>query len=102
MGFIEICNVDDLTEGEIKAFHTKSGAVALTIFKGEVYAFQETCTHADVSLEEGWVEDGIIECVAHGAKFRADTGEVLEMPATEDLETFPAQIKDGKVEVDLD
>ena len=37
--------------------------------EGEVYAISDVCSHADVSLSEGEVEDCTIECWLHGSRF---------------------------------
>lgn len=51
---------------------------------GSVWALDDTCTHADASLAEGWVEDGYVECPLHSSKFCLKTGAVNGLPATKD------------------
>ncbi len=103
MSFIAICLDSDLSEGDIKAFHLKKGSLVLVRQNGNIFAVQETCTHDDFSMEDGYlVEDGIIECAAHGARFRMENGDAIEMPATEPLETYEVRINDGMIEVNLD
>ncbi|MEJ2578184.1 MAG: Rieske 2Fe-2S domain-containing protein, partial [Kineosporiaceae bacterium] len=36
---------------------------------GDLHAVGDTCSHADVSLAEGEVEDCSIECWLHGSRF---------------------------------
>lgn len=101
MSFIKVCKESELEEGQIKAFHTKEGALVVVKAEGKLYAFQENCTHADVSLAEGSIDGDLIVCNAHQASFHLEDGSVEDMPATEDLETYPVRVVDGDVEVDL-
>ena len=50
---------------------------------GAVHAIGDTCTHGDISLAEGFVEDDTLECWAHGSKFSLLTGKPLNLPAYE-------------------
>lgn len=103
MSYIKVCADEDLKEGELKAFHTKQGSVVIVRQNDAIFAFQEHCTHDDVSLAEGNLpETGIVECPAHGARFRMTDGEAIRMPATESLETFEVRIVEGNIEVNLD
>ena len=38
-------------------------------------------------------------CPRHGARFDLRTGEVLSLPATEDVEAFPIEVRDGDIVV---
>ena len=49
---------------------------------GEIFAIGDTCTHGDISLSEGFVEDDTIECWAHGSQFSLRTGKALTLPIT--------------------
>lgn len=65
-----------------------------------LYAVAEYCTHARWSLAEvGEVDDGEIECTAHGARFDLMTGAVLCLPATRPLEVAEVRVHDGRVEL---
>ena len=65
------------------------------------YASDDTCTHSEYSLGEGWIEDGTVECELHAAKFDIRTGEALTLPATDAVVTYPVAVVDGNVYVDL-
>lgn len=61
---------------------------------GDVYAVSDTCTHAEVSLSEGEVEDCAIECWLHGSRFDLRTGEPSGPPATTRLATYEVAASD--------
>lgn len=67
---------------------------------GEIFAIGDTCTHGDVSLSEGFVEDDTIECWAHGSQFSLRTGQALTLPAYEPVPVFAVTIVDGDVYLD--
>jgi 3-phenylpropionate/trans-cinnamate dioxygenase ferredoxin subunit len=64
---------------------------------GEVHALGDTCTHGDISLSEGFVEDDTLECWAHGSKFELTSGKPLTLPAYEPVPVFAVEIVDGDV-----
>jgi 3-phenylpropionate/trans-cinnamate dioxygenase ferredoxin subunit len=56
-----------------------------------------TCTHAEASLAEGWVEDGYVECPLHSSKFCLKTGAVQGLPATIDAVVHRVEVSDGEI-----
>jgi 3-phenylpropionate/trans-cinnamate dioxygenase ferredoxin subunit len=78
--------------------------VAIAIVKdsaGTVHAIGDTCTHGDISLSEGFVEDGTLECWAHGSRFELTSGKPLTLPAYEPVPVFRVQITNGDVYLDV-
>lgn len=67
---------------------------------GTVHAIGDTCTHGDISLSEGFVEDDTLECWAHGSKFELTTGKPLSLPAYEPVPVFAIEVIDGDVWID--
>ena len=67
---------------------------------GEIFAIGDTCTHGDISLAEGFVEDDTLECWAHGSKFSLRSGKPLTLPAYEPVPVFQVEVKDGGVHID--
>lgn len=57
-----------------------------------VYAVSDICSHAEVSLTEGTVSDGKVECWLHGAQFDLATGSAICLPATRSIETYSVRI----------
>jgi 3-phenylpropionate/trans-cinnamate dioxygenase ferredoxin subunit len=84
-----------------KAFRVVLDGTAIVIVKdasGTVHAIGDTCTHGDISLAEGFVEEGTIECWAHGSAFSLTTGKPLTLPAYEPVPVFAVTIDaDGVV-----
>lgn len=68
---------------------------------GELHAIGDTCSHAEISLSEGDVEDGTIECWAHGSSFDLTSGQPLTLPAFEPVPVFALSIHGNDVYVDV-
>ena len=67
----------------------------------EVFAVDDTCSHADASLSEGDVTDFKIECWLHGAEFDLRTGEALTPPAVAPLHTYGVHVDGDSVTVEI-
>ena len=96
---IRVCALTDLPEGE----STRVVAhVPVAVFNadGELFAIDDTCTHQDASLSEGWLEDCMIECPLHAASFDLRTGRPTGPPAKRPVRTYPVLVEDGVVFVD--
>ena len=86
-------------------FKTTVDGVPVVVVKdaeGRLHALGDTCSHAEISLSEGFVEGGHIECWAHGATFDLDTGRPLSLPATDPVPVFGVDVVDGDVLVSVD
>jgi nitrite reductase/ring-hydroxylating ferredoxin subunit len=53
----------------------------------------DVCSHADVALSEGEVDDCSIECWLHGSRFDLRTGEALSLPATAPVPVFDVLVE---------
>src|SRR3954447_14676220 len=59
---VRVCSLDDLPVGE--ALRVSSISPPVAVFRtadGAVYAIDDTCTHQDASLADGWVEGCQVE-----------------------------------------
>jgi 3-phenylpropionate/trans-cinnamate dioxygenase ferredoxin subunit len=74
--------------------------VAVFNADGELYAIDDTCTHQDASLSQGWLEGCLIECPLHAASFDLRTGKPTGPPAKRPVRTYPVVIDDDVVFVD--
>ncbi len=76
--------------------------VCLARSGGEVFALADVCSHADVALSEGDVEDGKIECWLHGSLFDLRTGEPSGLPAIRPVTTYPVTVEGDDVLVQME
>ncbi len=68
---------------------------------GTIHAVDDICSHAEVSLSEGEVEDCSIECWLHGSRFDLRTGEPTGLPATKPIAVYPVTVEGDTVLVDV-
>lgn len=66
----------------------------------QVYAIDNRCPHMGFPLHRGTAKDGILTCHWHHARFDLASGGTFD-PWADDVPTFPVQIRDGEVWVDL-
>ncbi len=93
--------VADLTVNQATRVVVGGIPIALVLDSaGEVHAIGDTCTHGDISLAEGFVEDDTLECWAHGSKFELRTGKPLTLPAYEPVPVFIVETIDGDLYID--
>jgi 3-phenylpropionate/trans-cinnamate dioxygenase ferredoxin subunit len=97
----KICALDELQPNAAKRFVVDGAPIAIVVDSaGTVHALGDTCTHGDISLSEGFVEDDTLECWAHGSKFELTTGKPLTLPAYEPVPVYNVTITDGDVYID--
>jgi ethylbenzene dioxygenase ferredoxin subunit len=97
------CDVEDIPESGARKFCPAGrGPIALFKIGGNVFATADTCTHAEGSLSEGYVEGDIIVCPVHPGEFHIPTGKACAFPAEKDLRTYPVRIDNGRVYVQVE
>jgi len=92
--FEKIAKAQDIGPGEIKSFVVGPDMVAVCNVEGKFYAFRDECTHQALPLSEGTLEGKTLTCAYHSAEFNVETGEVLCLPAADDVETFELKVED--------
>jgi len=95
---IPICRLDDLPAGESVRVNTMP-PIAVFNADGELYAIDDTCTHQDASLAEGWLEGCLVECPLHAASFDLRTGLPTCLPARRSVRTHRVTVDDGVIHV---
>jgi len=97
----KVCSVAELSPSSAQRVVVDGIPISVVMDSaGQVHALGDTCTHGDISLSEGFVEDDTLECWAHGSKFELTTGKPLTLPAYEPVPVFVVSVVDGDVYVD--
>ena len=102
MPLTRICSSSDLPPGDMLRFEGGSEPILVCNVDGEFFAVQDTCSHDEWSLADGELEDDVVECTLHWAKFCVRTGKVRALPACVPLRTFVTKVDGDEVFVDPD
>jgi len=101
MSGVRVCAASDVRVDQALRVVVEGTAIAIVRDSaGEVHAIGDTCTHGDISLAEGFVEDDTLECWAHGSRFDLRSGRPLSLPAYEPVPVFDVTIVGDDVFLD--
>ncbi|CAL9608819.1 non-heme iron oxygenase ferredoxin subunit [Streptomyces sp. NPDC090994] len=101
MTYVRACGLGELEEDTPKRVELDGTPVAVVRTEGEVFAVNDICSHANVSLSEGEVDDCHIECWLHGSRFDLRSGKPDSLPATRPVPVYPVKIEGDDVLVSL-
>ncbi|WP_285735343.1 non-heme iron oxygenase ferredoxin subunit [Kitasatospora phosalacinea] len=101
MSYVRACALSVLQEDVPKKVELNGVPVAIVRTEEGVFAINDTCSHANVSLSEGEVEDCMIECWLHGSSFDLRTGKPSGLPATRPVAVYPVKIEGDDVLVSV-
>lgn len=99
-----VCAVDDIAPGGTQRFILGKHKVCIVRIDDDFYAIGDVCSHADVSLSEGEVDEETkhIECWKHGSCFSLETGEPDTLPATKPVPVYSVRVEGGDVLLEVD
>jgi 3-phenylpropionate/trans-cinnamate dioxygenase ferredoxin subunit len=99
---ITVCRIEDLPPGEaLRLTDGVPAPVAVFNADGTFYAVDDTCTHQDASLADGWLEGCLIECPLHASAFDLRTGQPTCPPAKAALRTYRVSVEEGEVRLHI-
>ena len=99
--FVRACHGSDVAD--CAALHVMIGEIPVAVVRSgaEFYAIHDVCSHANVALSEGEIEDQTIECWLHGSRFDLVTGRPTGLPATQPVPVYPVKIDGDDVLVSV-
>jgi nitrite reductase/ring-hydroxylating ferredoxin subunit len=95
---VPVCALSDIPLGEAVRI---DGETPIAVFNvdGQLYAIDDTCTHQDASLADGWLDGCMVECPLHASCFDLRTGKPTGPPAKVPVRTHQVVVQDGFVYV---
>ncbi|WP_190200207.1 non-heme iron oxygenase ferredoxin subunit [Streptomyces djakartensis] len=99
--FVRVCGLSELEDDTPKRVELDGTPMSIVRTEGEVFAIHDICSHANVSLAEGEVDDCHIECWLHGSRFDLRSGKPDALPATRPVPVYPVKIEGDDVLVSL-
>ena len=95
---MKLCRLDELAPNSARRIERDGQApIAVVRIGDDIYAIGDTCSHANISLSQGWIDeaDCTIECIQHGATFDLRSGEPRTLPATQPVPIYEVAVVDG-------
>ncbi len=99
--YVPVADRAELEEAGRLVVSPQDHAIALFAHEGEIFAVDNRCPHMGFPLSEGTVEDGLLTCHWHHARFELARGDTLDIFA-DDVQTYPVKVDDDVVTVDPD
>src|SRR6187200_3411751 len=98
---LDVCPLSQLPAGEALRVESDPPIAVFHTEDGEILAIDDTCSHQDASLADGWLEGCEVECPLHASKFDLRTGAVDAPPAKRPVRTHEVHVEDGMIYVQL-
>ncbi|ELZ80193.1 ferredoxin subunit of nitrite reductase and ring-hydroxylating dioxygenase [Haloferax gibbonsii ATCC 33959] len=89
----------DLRESGRELVALDGRSIALFDHEGSVRAVDNACPHMGFPLARGSVDEGVLTCHWHHARFELSCGDTFD-PWADDVRTYPVEVRDGTVYVD--
>jgi 3-phenylpropionate/trans-cinnamate dioxygenase ferredoxin subunit len=95
--WIPIADADELQVDQMKTVEVGGERRLLVRTATRHYLIDEMCSHEDYSLALGCIKGERIKCSLHGSYFDLTSGDPLDDPADEPIDTYPVRVEDGRV-----
>ena len=95
-GHIRVGTLDQVREPGCSVVTGGGHTIAVFYHDGQVYALDNRCPHMGFPLDRGSLQDGILTCHWHHARFDLSSGGTFNLFA-DDVRTFPVSVIDGEV-----
>lgn len=100
-GYIIVAKAGDVPAGQFKQVQAGGKHLLVCHTASGFHVIDDTCTHDDGPLGDGWLDGEAIECPRHGAKFDVATGKVLCLPAAVPINSYRVVVENDHVKINL-
>jgi nitrite reductase/ring-hydroxylating ferredoxin subunit len=94
--FVLAGSVEELRAKGRLVLHGGHRPILVVYDRGRVFALDNRCPHMGFPLERGTIEDGILTCHWHHARFDLESGCTFDLWA-DDVPIFPVEVRKGEV-----
>ena len=95
-------SADALPTDDVVGVVVNGRDIAIYTCGDEVYATDNTCTHGQARLCDGFLDGHEIECPLHQGKFDVRDGQPMCDPVTEALRSYPVKVDGRRVYLQID
>jgi len=100
--YLRIASLVEVPEGELRAYESPTGRVAIAHIENRVFGIGDECPADGCSLAEEGVlsaSDDAVECSKDGSVFDLVSGEPLAGPAIDPVPVYMLRVENGWIEV---
>ena len=90
---VRIGSSKDVVDGKMRVFNVAGTPVNVASADGNLYAFDDTCTHTGCSLAKGRLDGSTVTCACHGSQFDITSGAVVRGPAQRPVRSRLVQVE---------
>lgn len=87
---------------DVKVYQVNENRIAVFQLEDGFYAIEDTCSHEEASLSQGEVEEGVVECPLHGARFDIRSGRNLSFPAVIPVKSYAVKTENGEIFIEIE
>ena len=99
--WVRVGAAGDCPAGELKGVMAEGVPICLANVDGDLYALEDKCSHEDFPISDGELDGTDVVCIYHGARFECTSGRNKALPAIRPVRSFPVEIRDGDVYIDM-
>lgn len=98
---VRACGLSELQPGDKVVIQAKDESILVINANGKVYAVSNICTHEYAELVNGFIMEDVITCPLHLSRFKLETGEALNPPATKPLRTYIVVLQEKDILIEV-
>lgn len=95
--WIDVTEFSNVPQDDVIGLEVGGRDIALYNVEGRLFATDNTCTHGQARLCDGFLDGFEIECPLHQGKFDVRDGQATCAPAAVGLRSYPVKIEGGRV-----
>ena len=96
-----VAKAGEIAVGQLKPVTVQGKHLLVCHAESGFYVIDDTCSHDDGPLADGWLEGKEIECPRHGARFDVTSGRVICLPAAVPINSYKTVVDGDEVKVDV-
>lgn len=78
--FVDVAKLDEVPTGRMKHIELNGKEIMIVNLDGKIYALNDRCSHTNAPLSMGHIQNSVITCPMHGARFDITTGKKVSDP----------------------
>ncbi len=99
--WIEIGAENEFEPGSHKCVRAENNMLLVIRTEDEFRVVDNSCPHAGMPLDQGYVEGKVLTCPFHGYAYNIDTGKNVDFEGDVPLTTYPVKIENGNLMVEI-